>query len=267
MTWNRLVNSGVLHTAIVVILAARVAIATQAIGPTNGHLEAVVTPRFKAIAFDYLVLFNPDSVVPEAERLFPGKGRELTNLWRTRQFEYCWLRSMTDRYVDFFAVTEDALVYATNSLRLYLTPDDKRDLLDAFLRLTLWPDSVDGLRRLQASGIRIIALANFSPAMLRANAGIADLFDALVSTDANHTYKPDPRAYALGLERLGLAKEDIVFVAFAGWDAAGAKAFGYQTFWVNRFNQPIEELATRPDGTSTNLDGLIDFVLNEPSAR
>jgi len=250
----------------VLVLAAGVVITSPAARPA----DAAAKLRFKAIAFDYFVLFNPDSVVPDVERVFPGKGRDVTNLWRTRQFEYSWLRSITDRYVDFFAITEDALTYAASAMNLDLTPDDRRRLLDAYLRLTPWPDAIDGLRTLKASGIRIITLANFSPSMLRANAeraGILGFFDALVSTDASHTYKPDPRAYALGMERLHLAKEDILFAAFGGWDAAGAKAFGYPTFWVNRFNQPLEELGVRPDGTSANLQGLINFALSEPPER
>ena len=106
--------------------------------------------------------------------------------------------------------------------------------------------------------------------MLRSNAdnaGLIGFFDALVSTDANHTYKPDPRAYRLGMDRLHLAKQDILFAAFGGWDAAGAKSFGYTTFWVNRFNQPVEELGIRPDQTSIDLAGLLDFVLTTPPAR
>ena len=220
-------------------------------------------PRYKAIAFDYLVLFNPDSVVPEVERVFPGKGREFTNLWRTRQFEYSWLRSMTDRYAEFSSVTDDALVYTAAAMKLELTADNRRFLLNAYSHLTPWPDTVDALGRLKKSGVRLITLTNFSPAMLRSNAenaGLTGLFDFLISTDANHTYKPDPRAYQLGVDRLHLARRDILFVAFGGWDAAGAKAFGYPTFWVNRFNQPLEELGVRPDQTSANLDGLLDFV-------
>jgi 2-haloacid dehalogenase len=221
-------------------------------------------PRFKAVAFDYFVLFNPDSVVSTAEQIFPGRGRELTMLWRTRQFEYSWLREITGRYVDFSQITNDALVFAVNALNLTLTPADKHRLVDAYLHLTPWPDTADALRRMKASGVRIITIANFTPAMLEANArdaGILDLFDALVSTDAIHGYKPDWRAYRLGMDRLHLRKEDIVFAAFGGWDAAGAKSFGYPTVWVNRFNQPLEELGIRPDRITTNLDGLLDFVL------
>ena len=246
------------------VLAA--AFASAAAPLPAAHREADAPP-FKAIAFDYLVLFNPDSVVSEVDRVFPGKGREFTNLWRTRQFEYCWLRSITDRYVDFSSITDDALVYTAAAMKLELTAENRRLLRDTYLRLTPWPDTVDALGRLKQSGLRVITLTNFSPAMLRSNAenaGLTGFFDFLISTDANHTYKPDPRAYQLGVDRLHLAKRDILFVAFGGWDAAGAKAFGYPTFWVNRFNQPFEELGIRPDQTSTNLDGLLDFVLRQP---
>ena len=149
-------------------------------------------------------------------------------------------------------------------MHLELTAAQRGELLDAYLHLAPWPDAAGALRRLRDAGVRVIALANFSPAMLQANAdraGLTPLFDALVSTDANHTYKPDPRAYQLGVDRLELPKGDIVFAAFGGWDAAGAKSFGYPTVWVNRFNQPREELDPSPDRTVTDLDGLLDFVL------
>jgi 2-haloacid dehalogenase len=263
--------TAVLRTSI----SALIAVMAVAAAPVAGQLppravDAAARPRFKAVAFDYLVLFDANSVVGAAEQAFPGKGRELAQVWRTRQFEYTWLRSITDRYVDFFAVTEDALVYAANAMKLELTTERKQRLLNAHLHLAPWPDTADTLRRLRAHGIRVIALANFSPNMLQANAehaGLTGLFDALVSTDTNRTYKPDPRAYQLGMERLHLAKHDILFAAFGGWDAAGAKAFGYPTVWVNRFNQPAEELGIHPDHISADLRGLLEFVLSGPPAR
>lgn len=199
------------------------------------------------------------------DQIAPGNGREFINLWRTRQFEYCWLPSITDRYVDFDAITNDALVYTANALHVELTAAQNHQLLDAYRHLTPWPDTADALRRLREADVRVITIANFSPAMLRANAesaGLTTLFDALVSTDVNHSYKPDPRAYQLGIERLKLRKRDIVFAAFGAWDAAGAKSFGYPTVWVNRFNQPLEELGVNPDRTVSDLKGLLDFVLN-----
>ena len=123
-----------------------------------------------------------------------------------------------------------------------------------------------------ALGLSLVGFAGhaqgvFSGAMLRANAehaGIADLFDELLSTEVNQTYKPDPRAYALGMERLHLKKDEIAFAAFGAWDAYGAKSFGYPTFWVNRFNVPAEELGLKADGTSNNFQGSLDFVLGKP---
>lgn len=225
---------------------------------------ASAAPRFKAVAFDYFVIFNPNSVVPAVERVFPSKGLEFTKAWRAKQFEYCFLRSITGQHEDFFKVTEDALVYTAESQKLELSADAKRELMDAYLTLTPWPDAIDGLKKLRASGVRIITIANFSQHMLRANAehaGIADLFDDLLSTEVNHTYKPDPRAYGLGIERLGVKKEEIAFAAFGGWDAYGAASFGYPTYWVNRFNLPAERLGIAADRTSSDFAGLLDFVL------
>ncbi|WP_435007789.1 haloacid dehalogenase type II [Tundrisphaera lichenicola] len=224
-------------------------------------------PRFKAVAFDYFVIFNANSVVPAVERAFPGKSTEFTKAWRAKQFEYGFLRSITGRQIDFFKVTEDALVYTAGAMKLELTPEKRKSLLDAYLTLEPWPDAAAALRKLKASGVRVITISNFSPEMLKANAenaGIADLFDELLSTQANGTYKPEPGAYALGIEHLKLQKEEIAFCAFGGWDAYGAKSFGYTTYWVNRFHLPMEELGIRPDGTSDNLEGLLKFVLGKP---
>ena len=231
-----------------------------------GQAQAQPAPRFKAVAFDYFVIFDANSIVPEVERAFPGKSAEFVRIWRGKQFEYCYLRTITGRFADFSAVTEDALAYAAEALHLELPADTRRRLLDAYLNLKPWPDAADGLRKLKAAGVRIITISVFSERMLRANAehaGIADLFDELLSTEVNQTYKPDPRAYALGMEHLHLKKDEIAFAAFGAWDAYGAKSFGYPTFWVNRFNVPAEELGLKADGMSNNFQGLLDFVLGK----
>ena len=227
---------------------------------------AHAAPRFKAVAFDYFVLFNAASVIPKVEKEFPGKGAEFTLAWRARQFDYGFLRSITGRQEDFFKVTEDALVYTAEVMHLPLPPDVRTRLLDAYLTLEPWPDTVAALKKLKAAGVRIITIANFSPLMLRANAeraGMVDLFDELLSTEANHSYKPEPRAYQLGIDHLGMKKDEIVFAAFGGWDAFGAKSFGYPTYWVNRFNLPLEKLDLPPDATSNDMAGLLRFVLGE----
>jgi 2-haloacid dehalogenase len=244
-----------------------IALGLSLAGPA-AHAQAPQAPRFKAVAFDYFVIFDANSIVPEVEKAFPGKSAEFTKLWRAKQFEYCYLRTITGRYADFFAVTEDALTYAAEAMHLEPTADTRQRLLNAYLTLKPWPDAADGLRKLKAAGVRIITISVFSSAMLHANAehaGIADLFDDLLSTEVNQTYKPDPRAYALGIERLHLKKDEIAFAAFSAWDAYGAKSFGYSTFWVNRFNVPAEKLGVQADGTSNNFQGLLDFVLGKSS--
>ncbi len=219
---------------------------------------------YKAVAFDYFVIFNPNSVVAEVDKVFPGKGMDITKAWRSKLFEYGFLRSITNQHRDFFKVAGDALDYTLEAMKLTVTPAQRKAMLDAYLAMEPWPDSVAGLKKLKESGIRIITIANLSHEMLQANAqhaGITDLFDELLSTEENGTYKPDPKAYELGLSHLGLQKHDVVFAAFGGWDAYGAKSFGYSTFWVNRFDLPAEKLGVEADGQSTGFQGLLDFVL------
>jgi 2-haloacid dehalogenase len=148
--------------------------------------HAQAAPRFKAVAFDNFVIFNPNSVAPEVEKAFPGKNTEFTKAWRAKQFEYGFLRSITGRHEDFFKVTEDALVYTAAAMQLPLPPEMRQRLLNAYLSLQPWPEAVPALRQLKAAGVRIITIANFSGRMLRANAegaGIVDLFDELLSTE------------------------------------------------------------------------------------
>ncbi|WP_018266614.1 haloacid dehalogenase type II [Methylosinus sp. LW4] len=229
-----------------------------------GLARAETPPRYKAVAFDYFVLFDANSVIPAVEAAYPGKGVEFTNLWRAKQFEYCFLRSITGRHADFFEVTGDALAYAAQAMKLDLPPATRERLMNAYLTLAPWPDTLDALRRLKAAGVRVITIANFSGKMLSANAehaGLTGYFDELLSTEVNATYKPDPKAYALGMERLHLAKEEILFAAFGSWDAYGAKAFGYPTIWVNRFGLPAEKLGVTPDVVAPDMKALLELVL------
>ena len=211
---------------VAIAISVAFAIASTPFAHPATSVERGVRKQYAAVAFDYLVLFDPDSVVSAVDRIAHGRGREFTSMWRTRQFEYSWLRSISGRYVDFSAITSDALRYTANAMHVELTAVERDQLLDAYSRLTPWPDTVEALRRLRAADLRVITIANFSPTMLRENAeraGLTPLFDALVSTDANHTYKPDPRAYQLGVDRLKLDKRDIVFAAF-WWMGRGRRS-------------------------------------------
>src|SRR5579871_3865097 len=186
-------------------------------------------PAIQGVAFDAFAILDPRPVFEACERMFPGRGKELAAVWRTRQFEYQWLRSLSGRYADFWSVTRAALEYAADSVDANLSAAQRDELMQGYLLLTAWPDLQPALSALRRSGRHLIMLSNATDEILRSgarNSGIEPLFAELVSTDRLRTFKPDPKAYQLGVDRLGLRRESILFVAFAGWDAAGAKWFG-----------------------------------------
>ncbi|HEY3595716.1 MAG TPA: haloacid dehalogenase type II [Polyangiaceae bacterium] len=218
---------------------------------------------YKAVAFDAFPIFDPRPVAALCESFFPGKGAELTNAWRTRQFEYQWLRALGGRYADFMRTTDDALAFATNSLHLELGSEKREQLVQAYARLKAWPDVSPALERMRGEGLRLALLSNMTAAMLTTNIAASNLnnaFDHVLSTDSIRTYKPDPRAYQLGVDALKLRREEILFVAFAGWDAAGAGWFGYPTVWVNRAESPTEELGVAPLAVGHDLGAVASAV-------
>jgi 2-haloacid dehalogenase len=220
--------------------------------------------KAKAIAFDAFPIFDPRPVFTLAEELYPGRGVELSNEWRARQFEYAWLRTLEGQYADFWTVTQDALTFATGKLGIVRDAEKFSQLRNAYLNLKPWPDVVPALKLMKDSGIRLGLLSNFTDRMLTsciAASSLDGMFEQVLSTDRVKAFKPDPRAYEMGVESFALRREDIVFAAFAGWDAAGAKTFGYPTFWVNRVNATSEELGVAPDGTGRTLRELTSFAL------
>jgi 2-haloacid dehalogenase len=209
------------------------------------------TPR--AFVFDaYGTLFDVHSVVTLAEELAPRQGAVLSQLWRTKQLEYTWLSSLMrtpgDRRADFAELTALALDYALAQLMIPLAPDARRRLIEAYERLSPFPEAADALALL-APMPRII-LSNGTLAMLRPlveQSTLAPHIDAILSVDAAGIYKPAPAVYQLAVDHLRLARNEIAFVSSNGWDAAGAKAFGFTTFWINRHGLPVERHAPEPD--------------------
>jgi 2-haloacid dehalogenase len=226
-------------------------------------MAAVAGARLRAIAFDGLAVFDVRPIAALAERVFPGRGDEMSALWRSRQFEYTWLRTAGRQYADFWQVTEEALIFSCRSLKLELTKADRDRLMQSYLEIKAWPDALAALKGLKASGLRMAFLSNFTAAMLDQavkNSGLEGTFDDHLSTDRVRAFKPDPQAYKMAVSAFGLKKEEIAFAAFAGWDAVGAKWFGYPTFWVNRTHAAAEELGAVPDGVGENLNDLAVFV-------
>jgi 2-haloacid dehalogenase len=216
----------------------------------------------QAIVFDaYGALFDVHSVIAQCDRTFPGKGAELSQLWRAKQLEYTWLRSLTGKYEDFWVVTESALVFACGSLGLSCPPQARRELMESYLRLETFPEVRPTLAKL--SRYKLAILSNGSPAMLAPvveNAGLKDVFTYVISADEVKIYKTSPRVYGLVSRHVGVSDSAVAFVSSNFWDIAGAKSFGFWTCWVNRGKLPEDELGVRPDVTLDALDGLVGLL-------
>ena len=215
-------------------------------------------PALEALVFDaYGTLFDVHSVIAECEALFPGKGTSLSQLWRGKQLEYTWLRSLMGCYADFSAITRAALTTACNVLRLELSEAEARRLMDAYLVLKAFPDVMDTLTRLH--GRKLAILSNGSPAMLNAvvrHTRLDQLLDAVLSVDALRIFKPHPSVYAYAAERLQAPAGAIGFVSSNYWDVAGATSFGFRTFWVNRAGTAPDDLGYQPAAVLSQLTEL-----------
>ena len=201
----------------------------------------------KALAFDaYGTLFDVFSVTSLCDELFPGSGNALAQLWRAKQLQYSLLRSVMGRHRPFWQLTADGLVYAANTLKLDLTADKKKKLMDAYLVLTAFPDVKPGLEVLRKMGVRLAILSNGEPNMLQAaaqSAGISGLLDAIISVEDVMTFKPALQVYKLVATRLNVAATEAGFVSSNNWDINGAGSAGLHTFWVQRATaEPQEEL-------------------------
>jgi 2-haloacid dehalogenase len=243
---------------------------TQASGPLSRPRSADggrAPHDVRAVVFDLFTLFDPRTVTRIAEGVLGERAAAFTEAWRLRQFEYTWIRAAAGRYADFRAVTAEALAYAERAAAITLSSDARATLMRAYERLDPWPDTPTALASLRAAGLRLAPLANFTRPMIEGllgHGGVRDAFDEILSVDRVGAYKPDPRAYAMGPEVLGLPRESIVFSAFGGWDAAGARWFGYPTFWVNRLRQPAEGLGPGPDATGSTLTDLVTWLGTSP---
>jgi 2-haloacid dehalogenase len=205
--------------------------------------------RIDAYVFDaYGTLFDVHAVSALAERLAAGRGPALVQLWRAKQLEYTWLTNLMERRHDFAQVTKEALDYALAALDVPLEPAARNDLANAWLDLAPFPDAKETLQRLAGKPRWI--LSNGTRAMLDpliAHSGLGEHLEGVLSVDAAGSYKPSPRVYALVSDRLRLQPERIGFVSANCWDAIGARAFGFTTWWINRGGLPVDRHGTAPD--------------------
>jgi 2-haloacid dehalogenase len=210
----------------------------------------------QALVFDaYGTLYDVHAVVRRCEEFWPGKGTALSQLWRAKQLEYTWQRSLMRHYVPFSRVTQEALEYSCMALQLSLDGRRVEGLMQEYRKLEMYPEVALALPKLK---VKQAILSNGSPDMLDPlvkNSGLQ--FDAVLSVDEVKVFKPAPEVYQLAVERLGVAKEQIGFVSSNCWDAIGAKSFGFRVFWINRLKAPVDRLGFQPDAIVASLDEIL----------
>jgi 2-haloacid dehalogenase len=244
----------------------------------------------KAIVFDaYGTLYDTQSVAAITDEAFPGYGEMITQIWRLKQLEYSWLRSLMRRYEDFSVITRDALAYTLRALGLKCDTRLLERIMDKYAHLDLYPDARRALADLK--DYKLAILSNGSTDMLTTlvrNTGLDKVLHAEISIDSTRVFKPSPEAYSLVEARLGIAPAEVLFVSSNPWDAIGAKSVGFNTAWIERvtpaamaescrnsdvippltmfkaLRMQMDELGLAPDYRVHGLAALARILLSEP---
>lgn len=213
----------------------------------------------RACVFDaYGTLFDVHSAVGAYKEEVGVRHAELSAIWRIKQLEYTWLRSLMRSHTDFWQVTEQALDYALQTLTID-NADLKQQLMQAYLQLSAFPEVADTLATLKKAGYKIGILTNGSPMMIESavkSAGLDEYIDYQLSVESVGIFKPDAKVYQLAVDKLDVPADQICFQSSNAWDAAGAAHFGMKVVWVNRYTQPAENLPGTPTAELNDLSGL-----------
>jgi 2-haloacid dehalogenase len=221
---------------------------------TNSPLTGI-----QACVFDaYGTLFDYAAAAARCKQALGADWSAFSDLWRRKQLEYTWLRSLMSKHADFWQVTAESLdftmaAFARSGAAL------RAQLMQQYLSLDCYPGVAALLQRLQGAGLKTAILSNGSPSMLAAivnTAAIGRLLDAVLSVESVGVFKPHPSVYQLAVDRLGVAPNQICFVSSNSWDAAGAAAFGFRVAWINRANAPRDNLPAVPEIEIASLDEL-----------
>lgn len=236
--------------------------AMGALGLAGLSDRVVASPRrpIRALAFDGFTILDPRAIPAAVSAVFPEKGKAIAGAWTAKIFELSWIETAAGRYSGFRALADAALQQVGELNGITIGPADRASLISTFGRLPLWPDAEVTLQKLRQSGIRLAFLSNLEEGDLEANMrrnGLDRLMEPPLSTDKVGAFKPSSRAYAMARDHFGLAADGIGFAAFGGWDALGAKWFGYRTAWVNRLGSPAERLSPAPDVSGSDLSSVL----------
>jgi len=227
--------------------------------------------NIRGIVFDlYGTLYDVHSVAAACDAYHPGRGREISTVWRQKQLEYTWLRSLMGDYADFEQATRDALVFTSGQLRLPLDQAARSALCAEYLRIAPYPEVPAALARLQAMALPLAILSNGSAHSIRSvvtASGLGPHFQHLISADEARIFKPHDKVYLLAEQQMQCDRSELLFVSSNAWDASGARHFGYPVCWVNRAGNTFDELGQVPDHVVQGLDQLADWMAaRQPAA-
>jgi 2-haloacid dehalogenase len=218
----------------------------------------------EVIAFDaYGTLFDVHAVGASLDGEWPGRGERISQLLRNKQLEYSFLRGLMGAWKPFRAVTEDALRWAVRASGAAPEPASVATVMAAYDEAVPFSDAADTLRRLHSRGTRCVVLTNGSMDMVgrAVDAGrIGKYLEAVLSVDKVETFKPHPRVYAMVERKTGVPPDATLLVSANGFDIAGAGHFGFQTCWVHRGDQPMDELDVTPSFVVSSLAEIPDIV-------
>ena len=216
----------------------------------------------------YGTLFDVHSAVARHRDAVGPEAARLSEIWRAKQLEYSWVRSLMGAYRPFWTLTEEALDFALARVPA-VDRTVKPALLDAYQHLGAYPEALSVLQALKARGARTAVLSNGSPQMLDSavtSAGLKGVLDACLSVDVLKTYKTAPQVYRMALDHFGVEADEVSFQSSNRWDIAGAAAFGFRTVWINRSGAPDEYPDLAPDRILSDLSGLLEDR-SDPNVR
>jgi len=218
--------------------------------------------NIKAIIFDaYGTLFDVNSAAEMCKNKIGDKWENFSNYWRMTQLEYTFLRTLMDRYKDFWQITEDSL---DKSMKVYKIDNSlKKELLNLYKKLLVFPEVKQTLTKLKMKKLKFAILSNGTPALLNGlvnSNNLHDLFDDIFSVDEVKVYKPSSKVYELPIKKYKIKKEEIAFLSANTWDVSGGGNYGYNTIWVNRNNNIFDKLDYKPKKQIKHLGELLDLI-------
>ena len=214
--------------------------------------------NIKAIIFDaYGTLFDVNSAAEICKNKIGDKWENFSNYWRMTQLEYTFLRTLMDRYKDFWQITEDSLV---KSMKVYKIDNSlKKELLNLYKKLSVFPEVKQTLIKLKEKKLKLAILSNGTPTLLNGlvdSNNLNDLFDDIFSIDEVKVYKPSPKVYEIPIKKYKIKKNEVAFLSANTWDVSGGGNYGYNPVWVNRNKNIFDNLDFKPSYEIESLKGL-----------